>query len=94
MSIIRTTLPTLVFLGLTAGCAGTASLGSGNGLSKTLDEMQLQYPAMNQALFASFDTDGNGLLDSMEQQAVFQASTSPNGMAGTAGALNNNTMGL
>ena len=86
-----TSLPLVAILALTAGCAGTGEIGAGNGLSKTLSEMQLQYPGLTQESFASFDADGNGLLDSMEQQAVFQASSSPDGIGGTAGALDMNT---
>ena len=91
MSRVHTSLPLLAILALTAGCAGTGELGAGNGLSKTLSEMQLQYPGLTQESFASFDADGNGLLDSMEQQAVFQSATSPDGIGGTAGALDMNT---
>ena len=91
MSRIHTSLPLLAILALTAGCAGTGEIGAGTGLSKSLSEMQLQYPGLTQDSFASFDADGNGLLDSTEQQAVFQAATSPDGIGGATGALDMNT---
>ena len=87
MTKLSTALPVLAALALTSACAGTGTIDAGNGLSKTLDQMQLQYPGMTQEIYASFDADGNGLLDSFEQQAVFQESSSPDGIGGTAGAL-------
>ena len=87
MPNFTTALPVLAALALTSACAGTGAIGDGNGLSKSLEEMQLQYPGMSQQVFATFDVDSNGLLDSGEQEAVFQEATSPDGITGTAGEL-------
>ncbi|WP_394152533.1 EF-hand domain-containing protein [Loktanella salsilacus] len=87
MPNLTTALPVLAALALTSACAGTGAVGDGNGLSKTLEEMQLQYPGMTPEVFAQFDADSNGVLDSGEQQAVFQEASSPDGIGGTAGEL-------